>query len=117
MKKVSFLFALVTASISILPNFGYADAATGKASFEQRCSSCHGASGMGDGPVAAALPPGTIGNLVAGPFKFAKDEAKLRELLQKGGAALGLNAMMPPVAGASDEEFNALVKYVLSLRK
>jgi mono/diheme cytochrome c family protein len=106
------LFALI-----LLPQFAQADLSKGKASFEQRCASCHGALGAGDGPVAAALPPGTIGNLVRGPYKFATDEAKLRELLQKGGAALGLNPLMPPVTGAPEDEFNALVQYVLSLRK
>lgn len=112
MKHYIPLLALV-----LLPQIAQADMSKGKASFEQRCASCHGALGAGDGPVAAALPPGTIRNLTTGPFKFATDEAKLRELLQKGGAALGLNPMMPPAAGAPEDEFNALVQYVLSLRK
>jgi mono/diheme cytochrome c family protein len=117
MKRYLPLFVFAFSPILFSSVTAHADAAAGKASYDQRCASCHGITGAGDGPVAAAMPPGTIRNLATGPFKFATDEAKLRELLQKGGAALGLNPLMPPVAGASDEEMTALVKYVLSLRK
>ncbi|MBX7145139.1 MAG: cytochrome c [Oligoflexia bacterium] len=108
---------IVLAALLFIPLTSRADAAKGKTSYDQRCASCHGPTGAGDGPVAASLPPGTVRNLHTGPFKFATDAAKLKELLQKGGAALGLNPLMPPAAGASDEELGHLVEYVMSLRK
>lgn len=104
-------------AILVLPGISNADLAKGKTSYEQRCASCHGMTGAGDGPVAASLPAGTVRNLHTGPFKYATDAGKLKELLQKGGAALGLNPLMPPAAGASDEELANIIEYVLSLRK
>lgn len=94
-----------------------ADLEKGKAAFATRCSSCHGLTGAGDGPVGKALPPGTLPNLASGPFKFATDAAKVKELMQKGGAAVGLNPLMPPQSGALDEELDNITAYVISLRK
>lgn len=94
-----------------------ADIEKGKTAFAIRCASCHGPKGDGDGPVAQALPPGTVRDLHGGPFKFATDAAKLTELLQKGGAAVGLNPLMPAQAGIPDDELANVVAYVMSLRK
>lgn len=93
-----------------------ADLKKGKESFDVRCTSCHGATGLGDGIVAQSLPPGTVANLTKGPFKFAKDLPKVKELIQKGGAALNLNPLMPPAPGISDDELTNLAEYVVSLR-
>lgn len=110
MKKIYLLLSIVAfASVS------FAD--QGKQSYDTRCASCHGATGAADGVVAKSLPPGIVTNLIKGPFKYATDEAKLKELIVKGGAALKLNAMMPPAPGMSDAELTALVKYVMGMRK
>lgn len=94
------------------------DAAKGKARFAALCATCHGDNGAGDGPVAAALPADQKPtNFVTGTMKFAKDEAKFKELLQKGGAAVGLNPMMPPQAGLTDGDLSDLYAFVVSLKK
>lgn len=94
------------------------DLANGKAKFEALCASCHGATGAGDGPIALALPPEQKpADLAHGKRKFATDKAKFNELLDKGGAAVGLNPLMPPQAGLSDKDKADLYAFVESLKK
>ncbi len=113
----NFSFALVLGFVLLPLAAQAADVEKGKAAYAARCSSCHGVSGAGDGPVAQALPPGTVRNLATGPFKFATDAAKLTELLHKGGAGVGLNPLMPAQAGVADDELANIVAYTMSLRK
>ena len=95
-----------------------ADVAKGKQLYGQLCVSCHGATGAGDGPVGAALPPAMKPrNLVTEPMKYATDDAKFLELLKKGGAAVGLNALMPANGQVSDDDLKAIIAYVRSLHK
>lgn len=94
-----------------------ADLALGKQEFASRCSSCHGLGGMGDGPVGKAMPPGVVTNLTTGPFKYATDLDKTKELIVKGGGALKLNAMMPPAPSIGSKELEDLAAFVVSLRK
>lgn len=114
---IKILSFIVLSSTIALTNSAFADLAKGKESFAQRCASCHGVSGAGDGPVAAAMAPGSITNLTKGQFKFATDTNKLKELLQKGGAAVGLNPMMTGAVGASESEIADLAEYVQSLHQ
>jgi mono/diheme cytochrome c family protein len=94
------------------------NAANGKKLYESMCSSCHGLTGLGDGPVAAALPPAMKPkNLNEGGWKYATDDAKLKELLKKGGAAVGLSPLMSGAPSASDSDLNDLVAYVNTMRK
>jgi mono/diheme cytochrome c family protein len=92
------------------------------------CGTCHGASGRGDGPSAAKLPPDTWGNPQK-PFNFTKGK------LKSGGAPAdvyrtfmtGLNGTAMPsyydILSEPDGEYVfdgdgwALVAYVLSLRE
>ena len=105
--------------ITIFCNTSFAaDAAKGKALFGERCASCHGALGEGDGPIAAALPPESKPrNLKEGQFKFATDAAKFKELMEKGGAAVGLNPLMPGAPGASAADIENMYEFVKSLHK
>ena len=110
MKKVIFILALCI-------SFN-AQAADGKALFTQICASCHGMEGAGDGPVGKALPEGQRpANMQIAAFKFAKDETKFIELLQKGGAGVGLNPIMPAQAQLKPDEVKALYTFVKSLKK
>jgi high-affinity iron transporter len=98
--------------------FAAPDVAKGKEKYNQLCLSCHGASGAGDGPVGASLPPAMKpANFQDGKYKFATDMAKFKELLQKGGAAVGLNALMPAQAGLTDDDVANLYAFVQSLKK
>lgn len=94
-----------------------ADMAKGKEKYDQLCATCHGLSGAGDGPVGASLPENMKPmNFKAGEFKYATDAQKFSELLKKGGAAVGLNALMPPQAGLTDGDVENIYAYVLSLK-
>lgn len=95
-----------------------ASATPGKDNYDKLCLQCHGATGGGDGPVGLALPEGMKpASFQAGAFKFASDLAKFKELITKGGAAVGLNPMMPPQAGLADKDLEDLYAYVKSLKK
>jgi cytochrome c553 len=116
MKLISIpLFAsLILASSSFA-----ADAEKGKASFNTLCLSCHGATGMGDGPVGAALPADQKPRNLQDPksYKYAKDDAKLAEIIRKGGAAVGLSMMMPAQPSLSDTDIADLIAYIKTLQK
>ncbi len=91
-----------------------AHAADGKAIYQKLCSSCHGASGHGDGVVAASLNP-KPSNLVE--IMSAKGGDYVKKVATKGGAAVGKSAMMPAVASAlSPEELDAMIAYIKSLK-
>lgn len=95
-----------------------ADLAKGKALFAERCASCHGPLGAGDGPVAQGLPADLKPrNLQDGKFKVAVDDEKLRKLFKEGGAALGLNPLMTGAPGLTDADYDSLIAFVHSLKK
>jgi len=115
MKKIVLFLASTMFSISLAHA---ADVNAGQALFAQRCAMCHGEKGAGDGALAATMPEGQKPrNLVAGGNKYATDDAKLKELLQKGGAALGLSVLMPAQSDLNDSQLNDLVAFVNSLKK
>jgi cytochrome c len=108
--------ALTVLSISLPASA--ADAAKGGALYAQRCAMCHGDKGAGDGALAATLPEGQKPrNLTAGANKYATDDAKLKEVIKKGGAAVGLSVLMPAQADLSDEQLGDLVAFISSLKK
>jgi mono/diheme cytochrome c family protein len=95
-----------------------ADATKGGAIYAQRCAMCHGDKGAGDGPVAATIPEGQKPrNLAAGDYKYATDDAKFKELLQKGGAGVGLSVLMPAQSDLKPAEVDDLMAFVKSLKK
>lgn len=103
---------------TIISSQALADIAKGKKLFTDRCSSCHGALGAGDGPVAATLPPEMKPrNLQSKERKFATNDAKFMELLKKGGAAVGLNVLMPQQPDLSDADLQSIIEYVNTLKK
>jgi cytochrome c6 len=112
-------FGAIVISLSMVASPAFAgDAAKGKTNFVTLCASCHGNEGAGDGPVAMALPPDQKPrNLQTEAMKFAVDEAKFSELLKKGGAAVGLNALMPMQATLTDPDIADLYAYVKTLKK
>jgi cytochrome c553 len=94
------------------------DVNAGKALFAQRCAMCHGEKGAGDGALAATMPEGQKPrNLAADANKYATDDAKLKEILQKGGAGVGLSVMMPGQSDLNDTQIADLIAFVHSLKK
>jgi mono/diheme cytochrome c family protein len=115
MKKMILPLAALFLSI---PVAHAADVAAGQALYAQRCAMCHGDKGAGDGALAATMPEGQKPrNLAAGANKYATDDAKLKELLQKGGAAVGLSVLMPAQSDLNDVQLGDLVAFVNSLKK
>lgn len=84
------------------PFAGQADAVSaGKALFVTNCASCHGETGLGDGPAAAALDPK--------PANLEKTAAEaeatyLYWILHEGGAAAGLSSSMVSYNGILTED-------------
>lgn len=86
------------------------------ASYTMICSSCHGPTGAGDGPGAAALTPKPA-NFTDPAFWADKTDAELAKAIREGGAAVGKSASMPPWGSVYDEaKAEALVGYLKTLR-
>ncbi len=86
------------------------------ASYAMICSSCHGPTGAGDGPGAAALTPKPA-NFTDPAFWADKTDAELTKAIREGGASVGKSASMPPWGSVYDEaKAEALVGYLKTLR-
>ncbi len=108
----------LVALLSLTSSAFAVDINAGKALFAQRCAMCHGEKGAGDGALAATMPEGQKPrNLTAGGYKYATDDAKLKETIQKGGAAVGLSVMMPGQSDLNDGQVADLIAFIHSLKK
>jgi mono/diheme cytochrome c family protein len=65
--------------------------------FAQRCSTCHGAGGKGDGAAAAALNPKPR-DLTSAEWQKSVSDEHIEKIILGGGAAVGKSPMMPPNA-------------------
>lgn len=74
---------------------GSGDASKGKDTYVQYCASCHGNTGKGDGPAAAAMKPKPR-DLTNKDYMATLEEKYLVDVITKGGAAVGKSALMPP---------------------
>jgi mono/diheme cytochrome c family protein len=99
------------------------DAAAGKDAFELNCSSCHGMTGKGDGPVAAALTPKPR-DFSQGAFSFDTDEdgvkgsdADLKNVITNGAGAYGGSMMMAGWPTLSGAEVDNIVAYIRTLKQ
>ncbi|MCG8590019.1 MAG: cytochrome c [Proteobacteria bacterium] len=99
------------------------DAAAGKPLFDANCSSCHGMTGKGDGPVGAALDPKPR-DFSAGDFKLDADkdgksgtDADLAAIIKQGAGAFGGSPLMAPWPTLSDAEVANVIAYVRSLKQ
>lgn len=80
--------------------------------YSQLCSSCHGAAGGGNGPASAAMNPKPR-NLTDKNWQASVDDARIYQVIEKGGVSLGLSAMMAPWGSmVNDKEIKGLVKVV-----
>jgi len=118
MKPTHLTLSALLATFAIQLSAQAADLAKGKTLYSQRCSTCHGEKGAGDGPIALSLPAEQKPrNLQEGKNKFATDDDKFRQLIKKGGAAVGLNVLMPAQSDLKDDDIDSLLLFVHSLKK
>ncbi len=88
-------------------------AAAGATLFAERCSSCHGPEGAGDGPAAASLDPKPTNLKVAVPD--LKDDYIFWRIME-GGAMDPFNSSMPAHKGIlTNDQVWQLVTYLRTL--
>lgn len=83
--------------------------AQGQTIYAEKCALCHGATGYGDGPGAAALDPKPR-NHTDGAYMNAQTNEALHEVIKNGKGQM-------PAWGAtmSDEEIDAVISYLRTL--
>jgi mono/diheme cytochrome c family protein len=110
------LRALIGAGVLLLCcSSAYADTEQGKRTYRENCAPCHGDTGKGDGVGARSLPvrPADHTNPVA---MNSRTDTFLRDVIAKGGGAMGLSSFMPAWQGIfKDKEIEDLVAYIRSL--
>ena len=88
------------------------DNAVGKKVYAERCSPCHGDSGDGNGPAAAAIKPPPR-NFRDADFWHTHTAVQLKATVRDGRPG----TMMSPFAGTlSDAEIDAVVAYLSTFR-
>lgn len=93
------------------------DAAKGKETYDKLCQGCHGATGKGDGPAAAALNP-KPGDMTNKAAMSKLTDKYLFDITAKGGAALQKSPLMPGWESTLKEaDVWDLVVYMRSLAK
>jgi mono/diheme cytochrome c family protein len=88
------------------------DITRGKELFLQYCSGCHGEDGRGE---AKTFRP-NVGNLSVKELMDQLSDEYLFAVIQKGGAAVGKNAAMPPWSTRlGDDDIRDIVAFVRTL--
>ncbi|HSW28967.1 MAG TPA: c-type cytochrome [Longimicrobiales bacterium] len=88
-----------------------------KGAYGTVCTTCHGPSGAGDGPGAAALNPKPA-NFADAAFWASRTDAHLVKVIREGGASVGKSALMPAWGGLYNEaQAKALVAYIKTFKK
>jgi mono/diheme cytochrome c family protein len=114
MRKILLLTAAAALCIAAAPAQA-ADVEAGKAKFQQFCATCHGPTGHGDGPAAAALKP-TPRALDDAEWQKSVDDDYIKKVIVEGGAAVGLSPMMTAWGHAlKGDDLENVVAYIRSL--
>jgi len=111
--RAEIILALLLPALSMAQTKG--DPKVGKAKYEADCAGCHGKTGKGDGPAAAALTPkpqdhtdGKVMNSLSDQYLF--------DIIKKGGNAMKKAPIMPANdKKLSDQEIWDVVAYIRSL--
>jgi mono/diheme cytochrome c family protein len=89
----------------------------GRGIFQHYCQTCHGETGGGDGFNAFNLDPRPR-DISDPAFQKKKTDMELADAIRRGGAGVGLSALMPPWDRTlSRAEIDQVVLYIRSLRK
>ena len=98
--------ALATGSAAIVagdPGTSRGDPVRGAALYRQYCAVCHGATGGGDGPNAAALEDDRPRDLTDARYMRRLTDRQLVEVIRGGGGAVGRSRFMPAWGGTLSE--------------
>jgi mono/diheme cytochrome c family protein len=79
--------------------------------YADRCSTCHGDAGRGDGPAGRSLDPRSR-DFADPRWQSSTSDERIRTVIRRGGRAVGLSALMAPHGDLSDEQLDALVAYI-----
>lgn len=101
--------AAATVDVQALLQATPALADKGKTIFSVNCASCHGTTGKGDGPAAAALNPKPR-DFTAGYWRYGGGVARIVQTITNGSPGTA----MPPFPGIPVEDRFALAHYVRS---
>jgi mono/diheme cytochrome c family protein len=88
---------------------------TGRTLFETRCFVCHGRTGQGNGPAAVGLNPPPA-DFTKPTWQAGISDADMMRVIKDGGAALGRSAVMPPNGDLNEQQIEALIAFVRSLK-
>lgn len=86
--------------------------------FAEKCVPCHGESGKGDGPAAAALNPKPR-DYTDKAWQASVTDEQIKKTIVYGGAAVGKSPNMPsaPDLDGKPEVVDGLVKYIRAFAK
>lgn len=116
-KFIFLFFAFILISSVSIAQGKPADLVAGKAKFDQICAACHGATGKGDGAAAAALNPKPR-NFQDVAYMSKRSDDQLRKVIQEGGAANGMSAVMPSwKAVLNEQDITNVIGYIRQLGK
>ncbi len=115
---------IILTVIIVLTLFSASLLADGKALYNSSgCGTCHGATGLGDGPAAAALNPKPR-SFESGEFVYDTDgdgvkgsDADLLNVMKNGSAKYGGSPTMPGRADIPEEDLKAIIAYIRTLQK
>jgi len=111
------LIAAATIAVAAGGALAKGDPARGKATFEQICAPCHGATGKGDGPASSALNPKPR-NFTDTQYMSGLTDDYIMKIVKQGGQAVGKSPMMPAMGATLKEaDIENVIAYVRSLAK
>ena len=114
-KNVALRILFVAGVLILCCSNAFADIEEGKRIYGENCAPCHGDSGRGDGVGARSLPVRPADHTNAAVMN-SRSDAFLRDVIAKGGKAMGLSAFMPAWQGIfKDKEIEYLLAYIRSL--
>ena len=89
----------------------------GKQVYMHDCTGCHGDTGAGDGFNSFTLDPHPR-DLSDPKFQKTKTNADLEDAIKRGGAGVGLSALMPPWGKTLDQrQTEDVILYIRSMKR
>ena len=84
--------------------------------FNTVCATCHGSTGMGDGPAGMALDPRPA-SFADPAFWETRDDDHIFKVIKEGGASVGRSALMVGWGALySDDQIHEIVEYVKTFK-